>query len=164
MKKSLAIALALITPALTFAVPTILPLFQTSGTALVDCPPSDATGCDNIMATVSNAERAYDGSNSTVDLRSADLSSYKVLIIPSLADDSDNQPYALLRDAAVAANLRKSLMGRRVFWSGAPDLGSENREAKNGLLGRLVSYASSNFDQAAAPGLVVLLDRSSANR
>jgi hypothetical protein len=129
---------------------------------LVYCPPSDTAGCETIAAALGNATKAYNGTNGTVDLGSADLSGYAVLVIPSLADYDGATPYALLRDPAVASHLRKSVLGRRAFWSGAPDQGTTNREAKNALLSRLASWAGANHVDVGAPGLLVLQDASSS--
>jgi hypothetical protein len=137
--------------------------FTYSQKVLVYCPPTDTAGCETIISALGNADRGYDGTNGTVDLRS-DLSSYAVLVIPSLADDGDVAPYALLRDADVAAHLRQSVLGRRAFWSGTPDQGSTNRDAKNALLVRLAQWAGANHVDVGSPGLVVLQDGSVSNR
>ena len=162
--KILAIALAVLAPGFAAALPLLVSFVTNENNVLVYCPPADAAGCERIIAAVGGGAKAYDGNGGTIDLRSADLSAYTALIVPSLADGDGSQPYGLLRDEAVAAHLGESLLGRRVFWSGAPDLGSDNRDAKDALLARLATYASSNHVNVGKPGLVVLLDRSSANR
>jgi hypothetical protein len=137
--------------------------FTYSQKVVVYCPPSDASGCETIVAALGNADRGYDGTNGTVDLR-GDLSGYAVLVIPSLADVGDVAPYALLRDAEVAQHLRQSVLGRRAFWSGTPDQGSSNRDAKNALISRLAEWAGANHVDVGSPGLVVLQDGSLSKR
>src|SRR5687767_7964554 len=132
--------------------------------ALVYCPPSDSSGCEIVIAALQNADRGYDGSNGTIDLRSADLSVYAVLVIPSFADNGDVRPYSLLRDSVVSAHLRASILGRRVFYSGTPDQGSSNRDAKNALMVRLAEWAGGNHVTVGAPGLVVLQDGSTSGQ
>jgi hypothetical protein len=148
--------------ALVIALGVSADAFTFSQRVLVYCPPGDTSGCDAIVAALGNADKGYDGNNGTVDLATADLSSYAVLVIPSLADDGDVTPYARLRDSAVAAHLRKSVLGRRAFWSGTPDQGTSNREAKNALLTRLSDWAGGNHTAVGAPGLLVLQDVSTS--
>src|ERR687891_2035958 len=84
-----------------------VPALASAQRPLVYCPVGiDETGCSAVVNALGGADRAYDGSLGTVDLRTADLGDYTVLIIPSLADDGVNRPYALLRDADVAERLR----------------------------------------------------------
>src|SRR5687767_1364476 len=77
--------------------------------ALVYCPVGiDAVGCTNISTSIAGqftggVDKGFDGSSGTVDLATADLSQYSVIVVPSLADGADLQPYALLRNAAIAA-------------------------------------------------------------
>src|SRR5687767_11834546 len=99
--------------ALVAAVGVTANAFTFSQRVLVYCPPSDTNGCETIVAALGNADRGYDGTNETVDLRTADLSSYAVLVIPSLADDGEIAPYSFLRDSVVAQHLRQSVTGRR---------------------------------------------------
>src|SRR5688572_11806666 len=79
-----------------------VPALASAQRALVYCPVGvDETGCAAVVNALGEADRAYDGSMGTVDLRTADLGGYTVFVIPSLADDGSTTPYALLRDAAV---------------------------------------------------------------
>ena len=133
--------------------------------ALVYCPVGvDETGCANIVSALSSryvaVDRGYDGSGGTVDLRTADLRGYSVVVIPSLADADSVRPYALLRDADVVSHLRSALIGGLVMYSGTPDQGSANRSDKNILLLNLVNWADSGAVAAGGPGLVALLDAS----
>src|SRR5919109_5045011 len=81
-----------------------VPALASAQRPLVYCPVGiDETGCAAVINALGGADRAYDGSMGTVDLRTADLGEYTVLVIPSLADDDANRPYWLLRDAEVAA-------------------------------------------------------------
>src|SRR3954468_23485505 len=81
--------------------------------ALVYCPPSDAAGCDNVVAALaatggpfgSGVDRGYDGNGGTVNLATVDLSQYNAFVVPSLSDDSSSTPYALLRNTTIAARL-----------------------------------------------------------
>src|SRR5262245_16178158 len=96
--------------------------------ALVYCPVGvDATGCDRIVSALQpkfagGVDRGYDGSNGTLDLKAIDLNHYSVFVVPSLADDGDTQPYAVLRSAA--ARLHLAINGRVAVYSGAPDQGN----------------------------------------
>src|SRR5919108_4120421 len=138
-----------------------MPALASAQRPLVYCPVGiDETGCSAVINALGGADRAYDGSMGTVDLRTADLGAYTVLIIPSLADDGSSRPYGLLRDAEVSARLRILLLGRRVFWSGTPDLGSSSRADKDALIQRLAAWAGGNHEVVRAPGLLVLQDRS----
>src|SRR4051812_10899384 len=76
--------------------------------ALVYCPVTiDATGCNAIVNALTGptyplgVDRGYDGSSGTVDLKTVDLFTYSVFVVPSLADGPSSQPYAKLRDAEV---------------------------------------------------------------
>src|SRR5687767_5612633 len=134
--------------AAVLAVPTL----ANAQRPLVYCPVGvDETGCAAIVNALGEADRAYDGSMGTVDLRTADLGAYTVLVIPSLADDGSSTPYALLRDAAVAERLRGMLLGRQVFWSGTPDLGTTSRADKDALIQRLTAWAAGNHGVVNAP-------------
>src|SRR5215217_7819205 len=96
--------------------------------ALVYCPVGvDATGCDRIVSALQpkfaeGVDRGYDGSVGTVDLRTADLHHYSVVVVPSLADGGDKEPYAVLRSAA--SRLHFAINGRVAVYSGAPDQGT----------------------------------------
>jgi hypothetical protein len=133
--------------------------------ALVYCPVGiDESGCSAVVEALGEADRGYDGSMGTVDLRTAVLGNYSVFVIPSLADEQATTPYALLRDPAVSERLRGLLLGRRAFWSGTPDLGSGSRSEKDALIRRLASWAGGHHDVVRAPGLLVLQDRSTAGQ
>src|SRR6185436_18348494 len=127
-----------------FAAALALALFAPSvqaQKALVYCPVGvDAAGCDRIVAALQSkfsdgVDRGYDGSAGTIDLTKADLNHYGVVVVPSLADNADKQPYAVLRSAA--ARLRLAINGRVAVYSGAPDQGSANREDKDVLIQNL---------------------------
>ena len=133
--------------------------------ALVYCPVGiDGTGCNAILAALGassggfpgGVDGGYDGTGSTIDLATADLSGYAVLVIPSLADGGELTPYGLLSDPAVSARLKAAFPGRAVVWSGTPDRGSTNRTAKDGLIRNLARWAGG----PSVPGLVVLQDNS----
>ena len=147
----------------------LLPFVAHGQTALVYCPVDiDDVGCRNISAALEGKypggiHVGYDGTAGTVDLRVADLSGYWVFMVPSLADDANLKPYALLRDATVASRLRSALTGRIAMWSGTPDLGSAdspNRTLKNVLIANLATWARGNYATAKGPGLVTFLDNS----
>src|SRR5688572_23123643 len=86
--------------------------------ALVYCPVTiDATGCNAIATALAGShplgvDRGYDGMNGTVDLKTVDLFTYSVFVVPSLADNATAQPYAKLREPDVAERLRAALIGR----------------------------------------------------
>ena len=133
--------------------------------ALVYCPVGvDASGCDRIVAALQpkfpdGVDRGYDGSSSTVDLKTADLQHYAVVVVPSLADGGDKGPYALLR--SVAPRLRFAINGRVAVYSGAPDQGSSNRSDKDALIQNLAQWAAKGHThKASLVGLVALLDLS----
>jgi hypothetical protein len=136
--------------------------------ALVFCPVTiDATGCNAVTAALTagtqfpgGVDTGFDGTNGTVDLATGDLSSYSVLVIPSLADGGGVTPYALLRDPTVGARLRSIFVGRLAVWSGSPDIGSTNRAAKDGLIRNLAVFARADSANTHGPGLVVLQDNS----
>ena len=113
--------------------------------ALVYCPVNiDASGCGRIADALAvrfpdGVDRGYDGSSGTVDLRKADLQHYAVIVVPSLADNDATKPYALLRELAPA--FRMAINGRVAVYSGAPDQGATNRDAKNALIGNLAEVA-----------------------
>src|SRR5215471_6756978 len=92
--------------AAAFAAALALPMSAPAQKALVYCPVGiDATGCDRIVTALQSkfadgVDRGYDGSNGTLDLRTIDLNHYAVFVVPSLADDDDKQPYAVLRAAS----------------------------------------------------------------
>jgi hypothetical protein len=137
--------------------------------ALVYCPvAADATGCNTIVTALTGpafplgVDRGYDGTSGTVDLKTVDLFSYSVFIVPSLADGSTSQPYAKLRDPEVVEHLKAALIGRIAMWSGSPDQGATNRAMKDALIQNLAAWASGAFGTAKGPGLVALLDASSS--
>jgi VCBS repeat-containing protein len=138
---------------------------QAAGRALVYCPVGlDETGCTNIVAALGApggafagaVDRGYDGTGGTVDLATADLSGYRVFVVPSLSDGASGRPYDRLRDATVAARLKALLTGRRAVWSGTPDLGTGSAAEKTALLGNLATWAAGG----SGAGLVALLDNS----
>src|SRR6059036_2911659 len=131
--------------------------------ALVYCPVGiDSAGCEQIVAALSGpqgpfpggVERGYDGTSGTVDLATADLSPYAVFIVPSLADDPNTQPYALLRNSRVAYRLSTALRGRLAVWSGTPDQGSASRPEKDQLIRNLAVWAQADTANRGT-GLVV---------
>ena len=126
---------------------------------------AEATGCGNVANALSGSfpggvDRVFNGTNSTLDIRTVDMSQYAVFFVPSLADNGSRQPYALLRDATVAAKLSAALTGRAAVWSGTPDQGKANRDAKDQLIRNLAQYAAAEYATTKAPGLVVLQDAS----
>src|SRR5688572_12060578 len=135
--------------------------------ALVYCPVNvDATGCNAIVNAISGSyplgvDRGYDGTAGTVDLKTVDLFTYSVFVVPSLADNATAQPYAKLREPEVRDRLRAALIGRIALWSGSPDQGATNRALKDALIQNLAGYAGAGFAAARGPGLVGLLDASS---
>jgi hypothetical protein len=133
--------------------------------ALVYCPVEvDDTGCNVIVGALSGTfaavDKGYNGTAGTVDLATADLTEYAVAVIPSLSDNATSSPYGLLRDDAIAARLRGAFTGRVAIWSGTPDQGRGNREAKNTLLRSLARYAAELSDTRDVPGLLILQDAS----
>src|SRR5690242_15389166 len=75
---------------------------QAAGRALVYCPVGlDETGCTNIVAALGApggafagaVDRGYDGTGGTLDLATADLSGYRLLVVPSLSDGASGRPY-----------------------------------------------------------------------
>src|SRR3954469_18372481 len=138
--------------------------------ALVYCPVTvDATGCTNIVNALTGpayplgVDRGYDGTGGTVDLKTVDLFTYSVFVVPSLADGATSQPYAKLRDPEVVEHLKAALIGRIALWSGSPDQGASNRAAKDALIQNLTAWAAGAFGTAKGPGLVGLLDGSSSS-
>ncbi|HEU4647556.1 MAG TPA: hypothetical protein VFS33_00755, partial [Gemmatimonadales bacterium] len=139
--------------------------------ALVYCPVSlDSRSCDNVIAALTasgtsfagGVDRGYNGAGGTVDLRTADLSPYGVFIVPSLADGEQAQPYAMLRDPAVAGRLKPILQGPVAVWSGTPDLGDSSQEKKNILIMNLAKWAAGARLTAGQQGLVAFQDASDA--
>jgi len=133
--------------------------------ALVYCPVGvDATGCDRIVSALqpkfaAGVDRGYDGSNGTLDLTAIDLNHYSVFVVPSLADDGDKQPYAVLR--AAAARLHLAINGRVAVYSGAPDQGNANRADKDAIIQNLATWAAAGHTRATSlVGMVALLDLS----
>jgi uncharacterized repeat protein (TIGR01451 family) len=157
---------------LALAVASGLAFFPSAAEAqkgLVYCPVSiDATGCGPIVTALTTdpspfpdgVETAYDGSSGTVDLATADLSAYAVLVVPSLADGAGAEPYGLLRDQQIVGRLSSAFNGRNAVWSGTPDHGSTNREAKDALLRNLAGWARGDAVAGRGPGIVVLQDNS----
>src|SRR5215218_9670500 len=124
-------ALALLVGAL------VAPRTAAAQKALVYCPPTDASGCEAIAASLTGTpafpggvDKAYDGTLGSVDLKTADLNAYAAFVVPSLSDDASPSPYALLRDSTVVARLKNALLGRRALWSGSPDQGTTNHDMK----------------------------------
>ncbi|HEV2735227.1 MAG TPA: hypothetical protein VGV85_10350, partial [Longimicrobiaceae bacterium] len=133
--------------------------------ALVYCPVGiDATGCSSAAAALGGSfpggvDRGYDGTAGTLDLRTADLAGYSLVVVPSLSDNPGKAPYGLLRTPQVAERLAAALTGRVAVWSGTPDQGKGNREAKNALLRNLAAHA---VGDGGGPALLVLQDASAA--
>src|SRR6476661_565641 len=142
-----------------------LPAASSAQKALVYCPPSDVTGCDNVVAALAatggpfagGVDRGYDGSGGTLSLATVDLSQYAAFIVRSLSDDSSSTPYALLRDATIASRLN-AVFGRVALWSGTPDIGSTNTALKEILLRNLAGWASGAGAGPRPVGLVALQD------
>lgn len=137
--------------------------------ALVYCPVAvDAAGCNAVVSALTGpayalgVDRGYDGTGGTVDLKAVDLFSYSVFIVPSLADNATEHPYALLRDSDVQEHLKAALIGRIAMWSGSPDQGATNRAMKDALIQNLAAWAGGAYATAKGPGLVSLLDASSS--
>lgn len=134
--------------------------------ALIYCPVSiDSESCSAIVQALRPAfpgavDMGYDGSSGTLDLRNVDLGVYALVVIPSLADDAETKPYALLRDSVVTHRLHDHLIGRVAIWSGTPDHGANNRTRKDALLRTLASWAAGSFPLRRGPGLLVLQDNS----
>jgi hypothetical protein len=142
-----------------------LPTLSSAQKAIVYCPPSDVTGCDNVVAALAatggpfagGVDRGYDGTGGTLDLATVDLSQYSVFVVPSLSDDSSSTPYALLRSATIASRLN-AVFGRVALWSGTPDIGSTNTGLKETLLRNLAAWASGSAVGPRSVGLVALQD------
>jgi hypothetical protein len=142
-----------------------LPTVSSAQKAIVYCPPSDVTGCDNVVAALaatsgpfaSGVDRGYDGTAGTLDLATVDLSQYSAFVVPSLSDDSSSSPYALLRNATIASRLN-AVFGRVALWSGTPDIGSTNTPLKETLLRNLAAWASGSGAGPRSVGLVALQD------
>lgn len=154
---------------LSAAALTLIPSLLHAQKALVYCPVGiDATGCNTVIAALAadparfpgGADAGYDGTQGTVDLASADFSTYAVFVVPSLADGAGVQPYALLRNATIAGRVKTAFMGRTAVWSGTPDVGSTNRAAKDELIRNLAAWARSDAAGTHGPGLVALEDNS----
>src|SRR5213594_3996228 len=137
--------------------------------ALVYCPVGiDPTGCTTLVQALGDSggpfaqrvDMGYDGTDGTIDLATADLSSYAVFIVPALADNADTKPYARLRTATVASRLRNVLLGRIAVWSGTPDQGTVSRTEKNTLVRNLAVWGAANYATSGLRGLVVLQDYS----
>jgi uncharacterized repeat protein (TIGR01451 family) len=137
--------------------------------ALVYCPVGiDAGGCTTIVAALNadaarfpdGADAGYDGTQGTLDLATADFSSYAVFVVPSLADGPDAQPYALLRNGTIAARLQATFVGRVAVWSGTPDVGTTNRSSKDALIRNLAAWARGDAAGTHGPGVMALQDNS----
>jgi hypothetical protein len=147
---------------------TLLPAALSAQKALVYCPVGvDATGCNNVVNALTSGggfpdgvQRAYNGTEGTLDLATADLSGYAVLVVPSLSDNGSKQPYGLLRSSEIAAKLSGVFTGRVAVWSGTPDQGKANREAKNTLIRNLTAHAAGDHATSGVPGMLVLQDAS----
>ncbi len=153
-------------PALALACGLVLSASAASAQkALVYCPAGiDVAGCGNVAGALAasfpaGVDRGYDGSAGTVDLRTAELGGYSLVVVPSLSDNPASKPYGLLRDAEVAGRLAGVLTGRVAVWSGTPDQGRGNREFKNALIRNLAAHAAEG-GEAGVPGLLVLQDAS----
>ena len=143
------------------------PMSAEAQKALVYCPAVDQSGCTTVKSALTSAfpggvDTGDDGTNGTVDLRTADLFQYAVFFVPSLAQTDSAAPYARLREQAVVDRLKTALIGRRAFWSGTPDQGvlADTRPLKDQLIRNLAAWASGSFGTVNAPGLVVLQDNS----
>ena len=80
-------------------------------------------------------------------------------MVPSLADDANKQPYALLR--SVAPRLHMAINGRVAVYSGAPDQGAANRDSKDAVIQNLARWAANGHTHTAGlVGLVAFLDLS----
>src|SRR2546427_540852 len=137
--------------------------------ALVYCPVEiDPTGCTTLIQALGDSggpfaqrvDMGYDGTDGTIDLASADLSSDAVFIVPALADNADTKPYDRLRTATVASRLRNVLLGRIAVWSGTPDQGTVSRTEKNTLVRNLAVWGAATYATSGLRGLVVLQDYS----
>jgi hypothetical protein len=133
--------------------------------ALVYCPVAiDAAGCDRVVTALSGDDfpdgvlRGFDGTDGTVDLSVVDLADYAAFIVPSLAD-GEQRPYDLLRSAAVMARFQDARVGRVGVWSGTPDQGQEDLDAKLSLLRGLTRWAAGGGG-VGTTGVVVLQDMS----
>jgi VCBS repeat-containing protein len=133
--------------------------------ALVYCPVNvDASGCDRIVSALQSkftdgVDRGFDGSNGTLDLKKIDLNHYGVFVVPSLADDDNKQPYAVLR--SVATRLHMAINGRVAVYSGAPDQGGSNRADKDAVIQNLARWAADGHTRKTSlVGLVSFLDLS----
>ncbi|HEV8355772.1 MAG TPA: hypothetical protein VGQ17_03295, partial [Gemmatimonadales bacterium] len=155
---------ALVRAGLALGLATV-PAIAGAQKALVYCPTQDQTGCNAVVTALSSGgylavDRGFDGTGGTVDLRTVDLFSYNVFVVPSLADDATTQPYGFLRNTDVEEHLKAALIGGLAVWSGTPDQGSGSRTLKDQLIRNLASWAGASYAQAHGPGLVALLDLS----
>ena len=67
------------------------PMSAEAQKALVYCPAVDQSGCTTVKSALTSAfpggvDTGDDGTNGTVDLRTADLFQYAVFFVPSLAE------------------------------------------------------------------------------
>jgi hypothetical protein len=159
-------ARAALTAAATLVVALLPAQSAQAQKALVYCPVGiDDAGCSVIVSALAplylgGVDKGYDGSGGTIDLATVDLSAYRVIVIPSLADDPTAGPYGKLRDPAIAMRLHGVLLGRLALWSGTPDQGSASRTEKDALIKNLATWAAGNWSAVHRPGLVVLEDQS----
>jgi hypothetical protein len=143
--------------------------------ALVYCPATDATTCTNVVDALgvdgafARVDRLrYSGTTAQI-VRSngatsnvGDLSSYNVIVVPSLASTS----YDGLRNTELAAKLLAAIApasgarGRVAGWSGAPD---HNTGAGTSNKSRLIRNLAGWARGGAATGLVFLGDVSTGN-
>ncbi|MES2523967.1 MAG: MBG domain-containing protein [Gemmatimonadota bacterium] len=122
---------------------------------LVYCPSNAAAQCTSISNALSGTyavvQRAYDGGSATLNLATADLSGFSLLVVPS----GSTAFYGLLRsNVSVKSQLTALLVGRVVIYSGTPDLGSGDATKKATLLRNLATWVTAG----SKPGVVVLQD------
>jgi hypothetical protein len=89
-----------------------------------------------------------------VDLRTVDLLTYTVVVVPSLADDADIAPYASARPRwpSICARLL-SVVSRCTRHAGS---GTTSRGFKDVLIQNLAAWAGASYATAQGPGLVAL--------
>jgi hypothetical protein len=166
MLRTLSLRLAAVA---TIVASVVAPSALNAQKALVYCPVGiDAGGCTTIVAALNadatrfpdGADAGYDGTQGTLDLATADFSSYAVFVVPSLADGPDAQPYALLRNGTIAGRLQAAFVGRVAVWSGTPDVGTTNRASKDALIRNLAGWSRADAAGTHGPGVVALQDNS----
>ncbi len=136
---------------------------------LVYCPSDFSTGdlkkCDRIAAAASSAlgSTTIVDRSSAVDLTTANFATYKVVIVPSIADYAR---YETLRsNASVKERLLAALTGRVVVWSSRfdeqPGGQDETNVARHRLLQNAIGWAAHRHVLSkGGTGLVVLHDAS----